>query len=87
MKLLIVFALIVAAVSAQWIGHGYYNPTIAAHYNPYYRGLIATHAGLYAPGSGIEGQYIHDFRGEGLDGQYVHDFTETLYDNGQYHGE
>ncbi|KAF2878844.1 hypothetical protein ILUMI_27332 [Ignelater luminosus] len=56
------------------------------------RGLIAsplTASGypLLAAGSGIEGQYIHDARGNGLDGQYVHDFTETLYDNGQYHGE
>lgn len=44
-------------------------------------------AGNLLEGTGLAGQYIHDFRGSGLDGQYVHDFTETLYDNGQYHGE
>lgn len=56
------------------------------------RGLVAsplTASGypLLAAGSGIEGQYIHDIRGELQEGQYIHDFTETLADNGQYHGE
>ncbi|KAF5308108.1 hypothetical protein FQR65_LT00651 [Abscondita terminalis] len=86
MKSLIIFALFVIAASAQYVGYGYY-PGFGGYYNPYVRGLVATHAGLIAPGSGIEGQYIHDFRGSGLDGQYVHDFTETLYDDGQYRGE
>ncbi|KAB0798972.1 hypothetical protein PPYR_06852 [Photinus pyralis] len=46
---------------------------LIAHSSP----LIArAHLGypLLAPGSGLEGQYVHDY-------------TETLYDNGQYHGE
>ncbi|KAF5282048.1 hypothetical protein FQA39_LY00572 [Lamprigera yunnana] len=83
MKTLIVFALIVVAVSAQWYGYGF-HPALAGYYNPYYSGLAA--ARLYA-GSGLEGQYVHDNSGSGLDGQYVHDFTENLYDNGQYRGE
>ncbi|KAK5643140.1 hypothetical protein RI129_006985 [Pyrocoelia pectoralis] len=47
--------------------------TVVAHSGPIVAGA---HFGypLFAPGSGIEGQYVHDY-------------TETLYDNGQYHGE
>ncbi|KAF5274278.1 hypothetical protein FQR65_LT04396 [Abscondita terminalis] len=68
-----------AVVSAPVLAHSALIPGVVAHHAP-----LVAHGGallrgsigypLFAPGSGIEGQYVHDF-------------TETLYDNGQYHGE
>ncbi|KAF5302220.1 hypothetical protein FQA39_LY10259 [Lamprigera yunnana] len=58
---------------------------VVAHHAP----LVAHAAPLIAHGAVLGGSvgYPYFAPGSGIEGQYVHDFTETLYDDGQYHGE
>lgn len=57
-------------------------PIVAGHHGLVGAPLIAR-SGLLTNGLG----YPLLAPGSGLEGQYLHDYTENLYDNGQYHGE
>ncbi|KAK4886638.1 hypothetical protein RN001_002909 [Aquatica leii] len=88
---------VVAAKSSGLVAHtGFVAAApVVAHAAPFIsapvvrHSVVAHHAPLIGHAPVLRGSigYPYFAPGSGIEGQYLHDFTETLYDDGQYHGE
>ncbi|KAF2894369.1 hypothetical protein ILUMI_11804 [Ignelater luminosus] len=76
-------AVVAARYAAPAVVAHHGAPAVVAHHAAVVGAPVVARAGILA---GYHG-YPAFAAGSGLEGQYVHDFTENLYDNGQYHGE